>query len=80
MSDAQPARHSRMFEYLRQQHLADVTARRIADEQARTEVLDAQAHMGLAHASWRRADTTPRTRASSAIAGRDHEFFRAVRA
>ncbi len=74
-----PARHARLFEYLRQQRVAeDTTARLRVEERARVEGMDAAIHLALATRSWQRPMVDPVDRRSAPKSGRDHEFFRAV--
>ncbi len=76
---AGPARHARLFEYLRQHNVAEDTSRRLHDEErARIDGMDAAIHLALANRSWQRPKVAPAERRSAAKAGRDHEFFRAV--
>ncbi len=79
-----PARRARLFEFLRHQGVADHVAERLqAERRARVDGLEARAHLAVALRSWQRPDPGPQARALRILAakpGRDHEFFRAVRA
>jgi hypothetical protein len=79
-----PARHARLFEFLRHQGIATRVAERLqAENRARVDGLEARTHLAMALKSWQRPEPGPQARALRVLAakpGRDHEFFRAVRA
>jgi hypothetical protein len=78
-----PVRHARLFELLRQQNMSEMTAMRLrARVRPRIGQNETRRLLGLAEKSWRPMlpAGAAKPSASAAKSGRDHKFFRAVRA